>query len=261
MKKSALIVANWKSYIGSPKEGLALLKDTEKKLPRGMSSSVVVCPPALLFGHVRASYKGSRFAFGTQDISIQSQGAHTGEVTAELAYASGATYTIVGHAERRAQGESSNDIALKVRRALDTRLTPIVCIGERERDHGAEYLSVIETMLSESLKMIEPNELKKLVIAYEPVWAIGAATAPGPRVVSEAVLYIRKLLMQLYGREGAMKVKILYGGAVDQENASVLLSEGNASGFLVGRASVDAAHFVGIIRACESKVSRQSSTT
>lgn len=258
--KKALIVGNWKSYVGSPKEGLELLKATEKGLPRGMSSRVVVCPPALLVAHLRASYRGSRISFGVQDISVAPQGAHTGEVTATLARASGAEYVIVGHAERRAAGESNAEVAAEARAALEAKLVPIICVGEKERDKGAEYLTIIETMIAESLKSLEPADLKRVVVAYEPVWAIGAPVAPGPRVVSEAVLYIRKLLIQLFGREAALKVKILYGGAVDAENAAALIAEGNAQGFLVGRASVDAHQFVGIIRACESKVSKSSSS-
>lgn len=259
--KRALIVGNWKSYVGSPKLGLELLKAVDKGLPRGMVSTVVVCPPALLVSHLRAGYKGSRIAIGTQDVSLSPLGAHTGETAAELARTSGATYTILGHAERRALGESSAEVAAKARVALNAKLAPIICVGERERDRGAEYLSTIETMVVESLHSLEPADLKKVVIAYEPVWAIGAPTAPGPRVVSEAVLYIRKLVIQMFGRETALKVKILYGGAVDHENAYTLLNEGNANGFLVGRASVDAANFVGIIRACESKVLPKQSST
>lgn len=246
--------------MASPKDAVALLKEVDKKLPRGMSASVVVCPPMSLLAYLRSVYKGSRITLGAQDVSVLPLGAHTGEASAELMRASGAAYTIIGHAERRAQGESSTVVAQKVRVALDAKLTPIVCVGESERDRGAEYLSQIETQLIDSLRTLEPADLKKVIIAYEPVWAIGAPVAPGPRVVSEAVLYIRKLLIQHFSREDALKVKILYGGAVDVENAAVLLTEGNAQGFLVGRASVDATHFAGIIRACESKVSKVSPT-
>jgi triosephosphate isomerase len=250
--KKALIVANWKSYIGTPKAGLALLKDTEKSLPRGMKSKVVVCPPALLFSHLTATYKGSRLSFGTQDITLAPQGAHTGEVTAQLAKASGAQYTLSGHAERRAAGETNEVVAAEVRIALDTKLTPIVCIGERERDQHAAYLTTIETMLVESLRTVSTVELKKVVIAYEPVWAIGAAAAPDARVVREAVVYIKKILAQKFGHEAGLKATVLYGGAVDSTNAHDLLVDGQASGFLVGRASVDAKNFAGIIRACEN---------
>jgi triosephosphate isomerase len=250
--KKALIVANWKAYVGSPKEGLTLLKAIDKALPRAARSRVVVCPPALLFSHLVSTYRGSRLSFGVQDIALSPQGAHTGEVTAALAYASGARYTILGHAERREAGESNAVVAAEVRVALDHKLMPIVCIGESTRDRSAEYLSVIESMLVASLAKIEPSELKKLVIAYEPVWAIGATAAPDARVVREAVLYIKKVLSQRIHRELGLKATVLYGGAVDDTNAHELLHDGHASGFLVGRASTDAKKFVGIIRACES---------
>lgn len=258
--KKALIVANWKSYTDSPKAGAELLKGIDKKIPRSLESTIVLCPPALLLAHLQSGYRGTRLAFGVQDVSAEPLGAHTGEVSAQLARASGASYALIGHAERRAKGESHADVAQKVRAALDHKLTPIVCVGEKERDKGAEYLSVIETMVVESLASLEPTDLKRVVIAYEPVWAIGAPVAPGPRVVSEASLYIRKILIQRFGREAGLKVKILYGGAVDETNAATLLSEGNISGFLVGRAATNPLSFAGIIRACESKASSQSRT-
>jgi triosephosphate isomerase len=251
-KITPLIVANWKSFIASPKEGLALIKAIDKSLPRTVKSKLVVCPPALLTAYIRDNYAGKRMAIGVQDISLAPQGAHTGEVTATLARASGAEYAIIGHAERRAQGETNEEVALEVRTALDARLIPVICIGEAERGRDGSYLSVIEHMLIASLKRLQAKDISKIVIAYEPVWAIGATTAPDARVVHEAVLYVRKLLVQHYGRDLGMKVKILYGGAVDDTTARVLLDEGYASGFLVGRASVDAKRFVALVRACES---------
>lgn len=250
-KNSALIVGNWKAFIESPKAGLTLLKAIDKSLPRGMKSTVVVCPPALLVAYLRCMYQGKRIALGVQDISLASQGAHTGEVTAELARASGATYVIVGHAERRASGESSEQVAGEARAALDAGLKPIICVGESERDKQGAFFSNIEKMLAESVARLDAKELGKVVIAYEPVWAIGAATPPDARVVQEAIIYIRKTLVALFGREAALKVKIIYGGAVEEDSAGELLTAGQAQGFLVGRASVDHQNFAGIIRACE----------
>ena len=251
MKKSSpLIVGNWKAFINSPKEGLALLKKIDIGLPRTMRSTIVACPPALLVAHVRDKYRGKRIALGVQDISLSARGPHTGEVTAELARSCGATYAIVGHAERRALGEDSSVIAREARAALDSRLTPIICVGEGARDREGHYYTTIETMLAESMRLVLPHELTRIVIAYEPVWAIGAAVAPDPRVVHESLLFIRKTLASLYGRDSALKVKIIYGGAVDADTARDLLVTGNAGGFLVGRASVDAHNFLGIIKAC-----------
>jgi triosephosphate isomerase len=225
-----------------------------------MQSKVVVCPPALLLAHLRTAYKGKRIMFGVQDISLAPQGAHTGEVTAELARASGAEFAIVGHAERRAEGEDNATVAADARAALDAGLTPIVCVGEVERDQGGAYFSAIESQLMASIARVLGTELGKVVIAYEPVWAIGAPVAPGPRTIAEAVLYIRKTLAGQFGRDAALKVRVLYGGAVDHTSASEILERGQANGFLVGRASVSTPEFIGIIRACESSLSSQSGT-
>lgn len=217
-----------------------------------MKAEVVVCPPALLLAYLRGAYKGKRIGFGVQDITLHPVGAHTGEVTAELALTSGATYAIIGHAERRAEGETDEIVTREVRAALDAGLRPIVCVGEAERDRDGKYFSVLEKTVAASLSSLLPHELAKVVIAYEPVWAIGAAVAPEGRVVAEAMLYIRKTIAAIYGREAALKAKIIYGGAVDDTSASGLLENGHTQGFLVGRASVDAEKFIGIIRACES---------
>lgn len=246
-----IIVGNWKAYVESPKEALALLKAVDKGLPRASRARVVVCPPAFLVAHLRATYTGKRVSLGVQDVSVTPQGAHTGEDTATLAKSAGATYAIVGHAERRALGETSSSVAEKVRVALDSKLVPIVCVGESERDREGKFFSYLEDMVLASLARIEARELSKLIVAYEPVWAIGAAQPPDARTVRESVLYIRKTLAARYGREAGLKAKILYGGAVDEHSAPDLIAGGGANGFLVGRASVTAHSFVGIIRACQ----------
>ncbi len=233
-----------------PKDALGLLKKIDKGLPRGIKAEVVIAPPSPLLAYLRSEYGGKRVNFAAQTISADTLGAHTGEVPAESARAAGARYTLVGHAERRARGESDEYVARLTRAALDAGLIPIICIGEGERDKEGHYFAQIEKGLAASLARVLPHELARVVIAYEPVWAIGAAVAPGGRVVSEAALYIRKTLAALYGRDAALKTRILYGGAVDATSAPELLREGNVNGFLVGRASVDPVSFIGILRAC-----------
>ena len=253
MKKLVpLIVGNWKNFVLGPKEALALVKGIDKGLPRTLSCNLVICPPTSVLAYVRSSYSGKRMQIGAQNVSEFVDGVHTGEVSASMVRAAGATYAIVGHAERRAMGETDAVVALKVRAVLDAKMTPVVCIGESLRDKEGHHFTAIEQMLKGSLATVLPNEISKIVIAYEPVWAIGAATAPDARTVAEAILFIRKSLVQVFGRDGALRVKVLYGGAVDEESAAGLLRQGQASGFLVGRASADAARFVATIRACQA---------
>ncbi len=252
MKKGEpLIVGNWKSFVTTPKEALSLVKSIDKGLPRKLFAKLVVCPSMPLLALIRHVYKGKRIALGVQDVSVETAGAHTGESSATLIKSSGADFAIVGHAEMRAKGESSLETAIKARAALDAKITPIVCVGESERDREGKYFASLESMLQESMKLVTQDEVQRVVVAYEPVWAIGAAQPPDPRTISEAVLYLKKTLVALYGRDKALKVRIIYGGAVEQNTAREILQSGHVSGFLVGRASVDHHNFLGIIRACQ----------
>lgn len=243
-----LIVGNWKLYIRTLDEGKKLLKAIEKKLPRGVKSVVVVCPPVALAVALRREYKGKRIAFGTQDVFWEKEGAFTGQVSAANLASSGISYVLVGHSERRALGDTDEMVAKKAVAALSAKLHPIICVGETERDADGKFFSVIEKSVKESLSRIEPKDAGKFTIAYEPVWAIGKTEAASPRVAAEAVLYIRKTIADMWGREKAMKVRIIYGASVDAENAENFGKEKSIHGLLPGRASTDAEEFTNIIR-------------
>jgi len=244
----ALIVGNWKGYINSLKEGKALVKGIEKKLPSASKPTVVLCPPFPLLDALARSYRGNRLSFGAQDAFYEG-GAHTGEVSAELVKDTKAKYVILGHAERRTAGETDEMVAKKVGAALDQRLTPIVAVGERARDKDGHYLKELETSIVASLSLVEPQDLRKIVIAYEPVWAIGAALPPNARTIRETIIFIRKVLAGKFHRADALKARIIYGGAVSLESAPELIKESGVDGFLLGRASVDAETFTGIVLA------------
>lgn len=243
-----LIVGNWKAYIVTLKESKALFKAIEKKLPREVAVEVVVSPPHSFLHQLRAGYAGKRIIFGAQD-AYGEAGAHTGEVTVAMVRDGGAKYVILGHAERRARGETDGEVAKKVGAVLDLGLTPIVCIGEAARDKEGHYLEVLQKSLEESLALVDSAALKKIVIAYEPVWAIGAALPPNARTIRETIIFIRKVLATRFDRALALKVRVLYGGAVNADSAPELVAESGANGFLLGRASVDADAFVAIVRA------------
>lgn len=241
-----LIVGNWKSYITSLKEAKKTFKDIEKRLPRSLKSEVVICPPSLLLYPLVDSYKGKRILFGVQDTFFEA-GAHTGELPATLAKDVGASYTLVGHAERRAQGETDEVVSKEVGAALDAKLVPIVAVGEKERDKDGRYLEGLRESILTSLSLVDQASFKKIIIAYEPVWAIGAPLPPSPRAIRETIIFIRKVLTEKYEKKQVMKTRILYGGAVSEDNVEELKEESDANGFLLGRASLDPEAFSKIV--------------
>lgn len=244
----ALVVGNWKAYVSSLKEAKQIIKDIEKKLPRDLRVDVVICPPHTFLQPLASGYKGKRIKFGAQDGFFEG-GAHTGEISVQMLKDSGAKYVIVGHAERRARGENDEEVAKKVGAVLDAKLTPVICFGERERDKDAHYLASLEMSILGSLALVDINSLKKVVLAYEPVWAIGAPLPPSARTIRESMIFIRKTLAQKYHRADALKVRVIYGGAVNAESVDELVTESDSNGFLPGRASVDADAFATIIKA------------
>ncbi|MCE9643776.1 triose-phosphate isomerase [Candidatus Parcubacteria bacterium] len=239
MKKSLLVVANWKLHPQTLKEAQTLLSSYE--LPRGMS--VAVCPPALFLQPLRKAHKG-RIVFGGQNVFFEKEGPYTGELSAGMLKDAGASYVLVGHAERRALGEGDDVIARKVGAAARAGLTAILCVGERERDEHGFYLNHLKGQLEKGLAEITPLLLKNIVIAYEPIWAIGApsAVAITPRDLQETTLYLRKILHSMYKDKGLL-VPVLYGGSVTSENASSFVGTGEVNGLLVGRESLKGKSF------------------
>lgn len=244
----ALIVGNWKAYVASLKDASKLFDAIDKGTRRGTKAEIIICPPAPFIAPLSAGYRGTRIAFGAQDAAAEN-GKSTGATTPSMLKDVGAAYVIVGHSERREEGDTDEAVAKKVLAVLAAGLTPIVCVGERVRDKDGHYLAELEKSLLASLARIEPASLKKLVIGYEPVWAVGASTLPTAREIREAIIFLRKVLATRYDRAAALKVRILYGGDVNDTNIASLIAASDASGFLVGRASVVADEFVRIIRA------------
>ncbi len=242
-----LVVGNWKLYVNTPLEAKKLLRAIDKALPRKLGCDVVVCPQVSLAGLLKAGYGGRRISFGTQDTFWEGEGAHTGQISPASLQTTGLKYVIVGHAERRREGDTDETVAKKAAAAVGMKLHPIICVGESTRDKEGEYFSELSRSVSSSLSRLEASHATRFTIAYEPVWAIGASEAPAPRVVAEAVLFIRKTLVEMWGRERALKVRIIYGGAVTAESAA-RFREAGIEGVLPGRASVDPEEFAGIVR-------------
>lgn len=248
MNRGKLVIGNWKMNPEGSGFASKIFKAIAQKKPRNPRVELVICPP---FVYLKTLSKLSKkVVLGAQNIYFETSGAYTGEVSAGMVYDAGARYVILGHSERRAMGESDKDINRKVKTAISEGLKPVLCVGEKERDKNHEYFKVIENQLEEALDGIFKTNVESIVIAYEPVWAIGkeAAREATPEEFREISVLIRKFINDKFGRKNAMSVKILYGGSVNTKNAELFITEGEADGFLVGRASLKPERFLEIFK-------------
>ncbi len=242
-----LIVANWKAYVEDIGKAKKLIS-ASKNLTRATDCDIVIAPPAPFLG-LFAQKNKTRIAFAAQDVSVSSGGAATGETTASMYRAAGADYAIVGHSERRVGGDSDAIVAQKLSRALAHDLIPILCVGERERDSEGRYLTQIREEITSAITPLAPKERAKVIVAYEPLWAIGktADHAIGKGDLAEMVLYIHKILAELIPGKDSMHAIVLYGGSVEPANIRDLASESHVDGFLIGHASADERIFTALV--------------
>lgn len=244
-----LVAGNWK--MNGLKADLAIAAEIARDNDAGLRRAVdlAICPPATLLYTLSASLIGARIATGGQDCSTQASGAYTGEVSAAMLADAGASYVIVGHSERRTlHGESNAVVKAKAEAALAAGLPPIVCVGEtREEREAGRALAVVKKQLRGS---VPEGAAASLVVAYEPVWAIGTGLTPTAADVAEMHAAIRAELGRILGKADAAGVRLLYGGSVKPGNAAELMNVANVDGALVGGASLKAADFLAIARAC-----------
>jgi triosephosphate isomerase len=240
-----LVAGNWKmNGLKASLGEIAAMGEAARAGGAG-AAELAVCPPATLISQAAALLAGGAIAIGGQDCHPKSAGAHTGDIAAAMLKDAGASYVIVGHSERRADhGESDALVRAKAEAALAAGLTAIVCVGEMRAEHEAgRALAVTSGQIRGSLPPL--GEPSRIVVAYEPVWAIGTGLTPTAAVVAEMHAAIRALLGEIYGPAGAT-IRILYGGSVKPANAAELLSLANVDGALVGGASLKAVDFLAI---------------
>lgn len=243
-----LVIGNWKLYIDSPKEAKELYRATQNAARTARRTHVVVCPQTPLLG-LFASNVSSSIRLGAQDAFWDIEPKHTGASSVYALRSLGVSHVILGHSEMRAAGETSHLVSLKAQTVIKHGLTAVICVGESERDMRGNYLTILESQIRESLAGITRAKLESVIIAYEPVWAIGksATEAMTPTTLHETTLFIKKILVSMYGRKPGTAVRVLYGGSVESKNAVSLIQDGTVDGFLVGHASVDAKEFKAII--------------
>lgn len=239
-------------YVGSPDASKKFAASLRKKARSFTGTEAWLAPAFVLVPSVAAALKGSSIKVGAQTISMHAEGAHTGEVSAKMLKASGASFVIVGHSERRAAGETDEVVRAQLMQALGAGFTAILCVGETEREPDGSHFAQIANQMHRALHGVTPTA-GRLIVAYEPVWAIGKTAEEAMRGedLEETAIFIRKILSEALGREAVSRVPILYGGSVEPANAADLIKEGGVNGFLVGRASSDVDSFIDILKACK----------
>lgn len=239
MKKGKkIIVANWKMNPASLKDARALFTRVAKSASRFKKVQTIICPPFVYLSLFK-DRRSTTVALGAQNFSHESQGAYTGEVSVDMITDLGIKHTIIGHSERRALGETNEMINKKIHLALSHDITPIICVGETTRDNDAHYLEVIKEQLEKALVNVSRAHLGDIIIAYEPVWAIGSSAAMEPYDIHQMKIFITKTLVNMYKTNTLSSIPILYGGAVDASNAALIFSHGQVDGFILGRVSLD----------------------
>jgi len=211
---------------------------------------IIVAPPAIFLQKLTQGKMVSSFAFAIQHAHFETGGAFTGDISLPQAKDVGATYAIVGHAERRQAGETNDDVRKKVGACLSLGIVPIICIGEKERSTSGEHFGFIKEQLHSAYTNVQQGKVAHTIVAYEPVWAIGGNSAMQPQDMHEMSIFVRKCLSEMYAPKPLTTFpKVLYGGAIDETNALPMLQRGEVNGFLVGRASTDTAKVAALMKA------------
>lgn len=251
-KNKKIIIGNWKENPNTHDAAKAIVKDIKKVASKLTKTEVVLCPPYVFLGHCTSKKGSMPFFAGAQNVSVFESGSHTGEVSAQMLKDSGVSYVIVGHSERRKMGETDSDVSKKVQALHNVDIRAVVCIGEEKRDHTGAFLDTIKHQIKDSLIGVEKKNLENLVIAYEPVWAIGANAAMSTDEIHETSIFIKKTLADIFGHEYVSKIPVLYGGSVNFRNASQIVHDGHVDGLLVGRESVNPLGFNEILKSIDS---------
>jgi triosephosphate isomerase len=246
--RKPVIAGNWKMY-KHPAEAAGFLHDLAPLVAASSQVDIVVCPPFVDVAAAVDAARGTNIAIGAQDVFWLKEGAYTGEVSARMLVAAGCGWVIVGHSERRQYfGETDESVFKKTVAALDAGLTPIVCVGERleERESGMTE-NVLATQFAGGLSGLTPEQFAHVVIAYEPVWAIGTGRTATPEMAGQAHHFLREQIAVRFDDDASQTTRILYGGSVKPDNIKGLMAQEDLDGALVGGASLDPVSFAAIV--------------
>ena len=247
--RKTVIAGNWKMN-KTPSQTKEFMTQFKAIMPKGRWCDIALCVPAVCIPAAVRAMRETRVGIGAENVNANASGAYTGEIAADMLVDAGCKYVIIGHSERRAMGETDADVNAKVRAALEAGLVPIMCCGEtleqREAGITTEHIAM---QIKLGLQGVSEEKIRKVVIAYEPIWAIGTGKTATPEQAEEVCESIRTVVRKLYSSKNARAISILYGGSMNEKNAYELLAQPDIDGGLIGGASLVPEKFVQIIEA------------
>ncbi len=253
LRKKKIVIGNWKENPATSEDVKNIISGVKSVVKDLKKTDIILCAPHAFISQVSSSFSknlNKNVSVGAQDLSVKKGGSFTGEVSGTMIRSVGATYVIIGHSERRAVGETDEIVNTKLLLALQSDLKPIVCVGESVRDDQGEYLSYIKNQIKSALNGMSPKYADKIIIAYEPIWAVGSKEMQtvSPYEMHQMSIFIKKYLIEILGLAPATMVPVVYGGSVTAENAAAIVGEGEADGVLVGRESLDLIKFKQLLK-------------
>jgi triosephosphate isomerase len=252
--RKPIVAGNWKMY-KTRDEGIHFIYDVNDLVPNRDEVETIICAPAILL-RCLTRRQGENLRIGAQNMHYAEEGAYTGEISPAMLTSTGVTYCIIGHSERRQfNGETETDVNLKLKAALKHKIIPIVCVGETKDQYehsDTDYILGLQVKLA--LKEIPIEAIPNIIIAYEPIWAVGAKQSAPADLANAKCGYIRKIIAKTYNKDVANQIRIIYGGSVNKSNFEELIRQENVDGALLGRASLDSDHFLTICEMCKKYI-------
>lgn len=252
MATKHLIIGNWKMNPASAEDAKTIGKKTRSIAADLKRTEVVACPPFAFIPLAASRTSVKNFALGAQSASVDEAGAHTGDVSAAMLKSLEVEYVIAGHSEERAAGDTDETVSRRIGRILEAGMTAVVCVGEKVRAENGSHFDFLREQIKNTLNSVPKEKAKDVVLAYEPVWAIGAKEAMVPEQVHEMSIFVKKVFADVFSPEAAMKAKVLYGGSVNSRNAAEIMKIGQVDGLLVGRESVNPPGFAELLKAVDA---------
>jgi triosephosphate isomerase len=245
METKKYIIGNWKMNPTSVSEAKKIWSGIAGKIGKFKAVQALICPPYPFLN----AFKPAAIKLGAQDCHFEREGAFTGEVSPAMLKGLGVEYVIIGHSERRRFGDTDQLVNLKVKAAIKEGLTAILCVGEEVHDENGDYLKVLQNQIEAGLAGLKKNHYEQIILAHEPVWAIGAQAkgADTPENFQHNRLFIKKILVNIFGKKNGLAIPVIYGGSANAKNVGEFIAQGDADGFLVGRASLSSEDFLKII--------------